>query len=325
MFPVPRSGMVERLAPIVRQRCGFTALVTVMLCSVPLSAAEPGSAARPNILWLIGENLGAHLGCYGAALVQTPNLDRLASEGMLYTTAIATCPICSPTRSAFMTGMSQISIGAEHHRSHRTDKFQLPDGVWPLTHRLIDSGYFTANIRTIDGAPIGTGKTDLNFRVIGRPLRNTPQDEQRRNRAREEGSASVLHNIENEVRLFESSEWNDLWDNQPFYAQVNFPLVERSPRGWIGSAAHPAPGDFRNPAIVRPEEATPPPYNPVHPVTRNECANYLNDVCVLDVLVGRILKLLETDGLVENTIVIFFGDNGRLSVRGIDWCYDNGV
>src|SRR5688572_29986748 len=119
--------------------------------------------ARPNILWLIGENLSHDLGCYGAANVRTPHLDRLAAEGVRFTRVFATNPACAPSRSAFFTGMYQTTTDTHHMRSHRDDDFHLPAGVRPVTHWLRDAGWFTANIKTIGARVVGTGKLDLNF------------------------------------------------------------------------------------------------------------------------------------------------------------------
>ncbi len=153
---------------------------------------------RPNVLWLIAEDLGPHLGAYGTKEVSTPNLDRLASEGMRFTRAFATAPVCSPSRSAFMTGMYQTTIGAHNHRSHRDDGFELPAGVRVLTDRMRDAGYFTANVVELP-APAGfkgTGKTDWNFTTDG--------------------------------ARFDSSRWQDLAAHQPFFAQVNFSETHRA-------------------------------------------------------------------------------------------------
>ena len=70
----------------------------VLLCFAWITSVA--HAARPNILWLVGENLTHDLGCYGAKNVQTPNLDRLAAEGVRYTHVFATNPACAPSRSA---------------------------------------------------------------------------------------------------------------------------------------------------------------------------------------------------------------------------------
>src|SRR5687768_8068569 len=108
-------------------------LITVLaaaLCT-PAAAAQ---AQRPNVLWIIAEDMGPDLGVYGTPGISTPNLDRLAAQGMLYTNAFTTSAICSPSRSAFNTGMYQTTIGAHNHRSHRPDEpgyttHPLPEGV----------------------------------------------------------------------------------------------------------------------------------------------------------------------------------------------------
>ena len=67
-----------------------------------------------------------------------------------------------------------------------------------------------------------------------------------------------------------------------------------------------------------------PPYYPDHPITRKDWAGFLDAVCDVDDRAGAILAKLEADGLAEDTIVIFFADNGRLEHRGHGWCYDSG-
>ena len=74
---------------------------------------------KPNVLWIYGEDLYPDLACYGTQTVQTPVLDQFASEGALYTNAYVTCPVCSPSRSAMITGRYQTSFGAHNHRSCR--------------------------------------------------------------------------------------------------------------------------------------------------------------------------------------------------------------
>src|SRR5881394_3620146 len=148
-------------------------LFAVIVCCVSIGrAAAAEGAQRLNILWLIGEDFGQHLGCYGTKEVWTPNLDRLALEGVRYDRFYTTAPVCSPSRSAFMTGMYQTSIGAQNHRSHRDDGFGLPRGVKVLTDWLREAGYYTANVKEFP-KPIGfkgTGKTDWNFSYEGKPF-----------------------------------------------------------------------------------------------------------------------------------------------------------
>jgi arylsulfatase A-like enzyme len=155
------------------------------------------SVQRPNILWLVAEDLGPELGCYGTVQVRTPNLDRLAGMGVRYTRAYTTAPVCSASRSAFMTGMYQTTIGAHNHRSHRDDGFRLPTGVRLISDWMRDAGYFSLNISQLPHSFgfSGTGKTDWNFRDDGRP--------------------------------FESDDWADLKTHQPFFAQINFEETHR--------------------------------------------------------------------------------------------------
>ena len=153
---------------------------------------------RPNILWLVAEDFGPELACYGTKQVASPNLDRLAARGVRYTRAYSTAPVCSASRSAFMTGMYQTTIGAHNHRSHRDDGYKLPAGVRVIPDRMRDAGYATANVRQFPPAVgfAGTGKTDWNFTREGKP--------------------------------FEFDRWDDLKAaRRPFFAQVNFQETHR--------------------------------------------------------------------------------------------------
>src|SRR5437588_3512373 len=102
---------------------GVVLVATTWLAAVPvLSAAD-----RPNILWLIAEDFGNHLSCSGTKEVWTLHLDKLAADGMRYSRFYTTSPVCSPSRSAFMTGMYQTTISAHNHRAHRDDGYKLPE------------------------------------------------------------------------------------------------------------------------------------------------------------------------------------------------------
>ena len=308
----------------------------ILIANVSANDSQTGKTQprRPNILWLIADNIGPDLGCYGDSLVQTPRLDSLAAEGVRYTAAFSTVPICAPSRSAFVTGMHATSIDAQNMRQHRHDHFHLPDGVRPIMQRLIDAGYFTANIRTMGNKQVGNCKIDYNFEVQGPVLRHTAADRRRRQEAEQasEGSTvdSRVQDVENETRLFHTDAWDDLKEHQPFFAQVNFPVVERPGRergpghGWMGSENAPAFGTQVHPKVVAPDNVTLPPYYPDHPIAREDWAGYLDCICGLDQRVGEILDRLKADGLADDTIIVFFSDQGRIAVRGIGWCYDSG-
>ncbi len=264
----------------------------------PASAPQPAGDSgqpRPNILWLVGENLKLDLGIYGAEHVATPHLDSLARKGIRYTRVFSTSPVCAPSRSAFMTGMYQTTTDTHHMRSHRSDGYRLPEGVRPLTHRLQDAGYFTANISRIGGREVGTGKLDLNF--------------------------------VNEGKIYQSDDWSALKTRQPFFAQINMPESEYDiyDRQTWKHARVKWYGEDQHPRVASPDRVTPPPYYPDHPLVRQEWARYLNSISGMDVRIGWILEQLERDGLAGNTIVVFFGDNGRMEPRGIHWLWDTGI
>jgi len=268
-------------------------LVTLVL--PPMLFAEGTHPKSPNILWIVGENLSLDLGCYGAKHVHTPNLDRLAAGGVRYTNVFATSPVCAPSRSAFMTGMYQTTTDTHHMRSHRDDGYRLPIGVRPLTHRLQEAGYFTANITHVGEREVGTGKLDLNF--------------------------------VNEGPIYQSGDWSQLKTRQPFFAQINtleaeYDIYDRKsaekPRvKWVGEEWHPK--------VAKPDAVEPPPYYPDHDITRQEWARYLNSVSGMDTRIGWVLDQLEKDGLADDTVILFFADNGRLEARGIHWCWDSGL
>jgi uncharacterized sulfatase len=121
--------------------------------------ADKKRPSRPtNILWIISDDHSRNdLGCYGHPLVKTPNIDRLASEGMRFTNAFALAPTCAPTRSGLITGMYPISIGAHNQRN---DRAVLPEHVRLLPEYFKDAGYFCVNTTWDIKRP---GKTDYQF------------------------------------------------------------------------------------------------------------------------------------------------------------------
>jgi len=247
------------------------------------SASAQENRAQPHILWILGDDLGPQLGCYGHPLVHTPNADRIAAEGVRFTHCFTTAPVCSPSRSAWNTGVYQTTIGAHHHRSHRRDGYTLPEGVRLVSHRLRDAGYFTANVTEITPTLRTNAKTDFNFKVD---------------------------------KPFDGAHWNQRAKGQPFYAQINFTAPHKGPQ-W--------PLARKQPNLVDPAQVELPPYYPDHPVIRDEVANYLDAVNNWDRQVGVVLDELKKDGLIENTLIFVFGDNGRCLLRGKQWLYDAGT
>jgi arylsulfatase A-like enzyme len=116
-------------------------IVSLLLTALALASAQ---AAPPNILWFIVDDMSANFSCYGEKTITTPHVDRLAREGTKFTRAFVTAPVCSPCRSALITGMYQTTIGSHHHRSGRgVEKIELPAGVEPVPALLQRAGYYT--------------------------------------------------------------------------------------------------------------------------------------------------------------------------------------
>jgi arylsulfatase A-like enzyme len=101
----------------------------------------PVRGDRPNILWITCEDISPALGCYGDKYAITPNLDQLAAEGLRYTDAYATAPVCSPARSCLITGMYATSLGTQHLRSD----IKLPENIKCFTEYLRKAGYHCSN------------------------------------------------------------------------------------------------------------------------------------------------------------------------------------
>lgn len=176
-------------------------LVGAFITFLTAAASNAGTDLQPNILWLLAEDTSpSAYSCYGEQrIAATPSIDALARQGVRYQHFYTTAPVCSPSRSAFNTGMYATTIGAHNHRT--ADKKPLPEGVRLLNEWLEDKGYFTANIRRLPEAVgfKGQGKTDWNFQTARSP--------------------------------FQSDNWNDLKAHQPFYAQINFQETHRPFQG----------------------------------------------------------------------------------------------
>lgn len=97
---------------------------------------------RPNILWLTFEDTSPQfIGCYGDSLAKTPTMDKLAAEGVRFTSAFSTGTVSSPSRFCLITGMTPTTMGTGNHRSH----YPIPDFVHGFPKYLKDAGYYTSN------------------------------------------------------------------------------------------------------------------------------------------------------------------------------------
>jgi N-sulfoglucosamine sulfohydrolase len=123
--------------------------VTTAAFAIPVQTSCSNTKELPNILWLTSEDNSPLLGCYGDDFATTPNLDKFASEGILYENAFATVPVCAPARCNILTGVYPISMGTQHMRS----RYPIPDKIVPYPTHLKNAGYYCTN----------NSKTDYNY------------------------------------------------------------------------------------------------------------------------------------------------------------------
>ena len=108
---------------------------------------------RPNIIWITCEDISPFVGAYGDQLVKTPNIDKLAKEGIRYNYVFTAAGVCAPSRSSFITGMYPTSIGTMHMRTIGDPKFQpvppysavIPADIKCFPEYLRKTGYYCTN------------------------------------------------------------------------------------------------------------------------------------------------------------------------------------
>jgi arylsulfatase A-like enzyme len=260
-------------------------------------------AEKPNILWFVVDDMSANFSCYGEKLISTPNVDRLAREGTMFTHAFVTAPVCSPCRSALITGMYQTSIGGHHHRSGRgVQSISLPEGVTPIPELLQRAGYFTC---------IGSGLPD-----VGRSGKKA---------AAGKGLGKTDYNFTFSPTMYDASDWSERKPGQPFFMQVQ--LAGGKLRGGTDASAK-ALSERAEQELGKatdPQRVTLPPYYPRDPVLLRDWAAYLDAVRFTDKHVGSVIARLESEGILDQTWIAFMTDHGISHARGKQFLYNEGT
>ena len=260
----------------------FIVFAAAILAALPLSAAD---SSRPNILWIIIDDMSANFSCYGETLIETPNVDQLASHGVMFTNAFVTAPVCSANRSAFITGMYQTSIGAHHHRSGRGEmKIHLPDEIRPVPQLFQEAGYYTAITGWPNKERSRLGKTDYNF--------------------------------EWDKDMYNGPDWSQRQPGQPFFAQIHLPGGKHRGKSLESFKALADRVEKLLGSKTDSRKVRLPPYYPNDPVLLEDWAAYLDSVRLTDKFVGDIIGRLKTEGDYENTVVLFLTDHGISHARG---------
>ena len=276
-------------------RTGFSTLATAA-AAVSSRASQATRRARPNILFIIADDLGQQCRCYGDRIARTPNIDQLASQGVLFENAYVTTSICSPSRASMFTGLFPQQHGLLGMAQWG---YRVLEGAPLLPNLLKQEGYRTGLI----------GKTHMTSLVPWQwDYRKTPADEAGRAQLRDPRSFAER------TQEFFSQDAED-----PFFLSVNFvdPHTPHSLHRISG-----LPED-----LYTKEEVKPLPFMGEWdtPVLRESVAGYYNNVSRLDTGVGLVLAALERSGHSQNTIVIFVGDHGPGFHRAKQSCYEAGV
>ena len=252
-------------------------------------AASAVATPRPNLLWITAEDICPNLGCYGDPDAVTPRLDRFAGEALRFTRAYSIHPCCSPSRSALVTGIDPTRLGTFQHRG----KVNVPAGLARCFPALLRAaGYYTFN-----GSHGASAKLDYNFQPLDQPWDKV-------------GSKEI--------------EWRARRPGQPFFGQLNLACTHQSqydePPPGAKSGGKAAAARVHDPAKV-----CVPPYHPDTPAVREIWRQYHDRVTQMDGEFGALFEMLAADGLADDTIVFFFGDNGHGIPGGKIWLWDEGI
>ncbi len=253
-----------------------------------INASAQQAVKRPNILWISTEDMSPHLGCYGDKVAQTPNIDRLASQGVRFTNVFTTAAISAPVRSAMITGMYQTSIGCMHMRT--TSYRRSVEN--PIAFTAVPPHYvkaFTESLRTAGYYCTNNVKTDYQFSADPVP-------------------ASIWDECSKEAHYKNRSD-----KTQPFFAVFN----------WVGT--HESQNWDISKVKTDPSKVVVPPYFPDNKIVRQNIAKMYDNIARLDSVVGVLLTELEKAGELDNTIIFFWGDHGDGLPRAKRWLYDSGL
>lgn len=247
--------------------------------------AKEDNSFQPNFIFFVTEDISSLLGCYGDSAAYTPNLDKLASEGIMFSNCYSVSGVCAPSRNCLITGMYPTSIGGNNMRTNRKT---LPDNIPPYesvpppevkcyTEFFRIAGYYTSN----------NSKEDYQFKA---PV--TAWDE----------SSAYAH-------------WRKRKPGQPFFAIFNFMTTHES-QVWDRA---------NDPVVISRDMVSVPPYYPDNKIVRDDIARVYSNTTIMDRELGEILAQLEEDGLMDSTIIVFYSDHGGPLPRQKRSIYDSGL
>ena len=247
-----------------------------------------------NVVWISCEDMGPILGSYGNDRIKTPNLDKLAAEGVRYTNAYSTAGVCAPSRFSIITGMYSARLGAHNMRTGDYHNYKTPEEV---TYR--------SNIGVLDKA----GKNIPEYEVV------TPEYVKPFTEILRKEGYYCANNFKCDYQfnapftawdeVSSTVSFRDAPKDKPFFYVWNTLLTHES-RIWERK---------NEPLTVLPEDVIIPSYFPDIAEVRNDIARKYSNIEAMDKKVGELINQLEEDGLLGNTIIMFWSDHGGNLLR----------
>lgn len=240
-----------------------------------------------NILCLVAEDISPYLGCYGDKYAQTPNLDNFATESIRFTRMYTTIGVSAPSRASLITGLYPTSFGANYMRTSNTKP--LTEGLVQPYEAVPDAGVkcYTEFLRAQGYYCTNNAKMDYQFTS---PL--TAWDDNGK-----------------------SAHWKNRPEGMPFFAIFN---MEVSHESQVWKRAD-------EPLIINPDKITPPPYHPNNEITRRDWAIVYSNIYEMDKQVQRFIDEVKDAGLLDETIIIWYSDNGGPMPRQKRELYESGA
>ncbi len=286
----------------------------VISCGTQIQPESGFSSQNPNIVWLVSEDLSPYIPPFGDSTIETPNLSRLAAEGIRYTNVFSPSGVCAPSRFALATGMYPSGLGGNHMRTrgHHLEEIGLieyevvpPPEVKMMSQILRENGYYCSN----------NDKEDHQFAPpLGVWDESSPYAHWR-NRSEGKPFFSIFNfAVTHESQFFGPPSKRNLRYND------NFPDTTRHHQWadridsseWIMNVP---PG----------LQVNIPPYLPENDIVRNDMRVMYSNIIEMDRQVGVLLRQLEEDGLLDKTIVVWYTDHGGPLPRQKRLMYDSGL
>ncbi|QGY44298.1 sulfatase-like hydrolase/transferase [Maribellus comscasis] len=260
------------------------------------SYSKTGAAEKPNILFLLSDDHSVpYLGCYGNQDMETPSLDKLASEGMLFNHAYTTAPQCVPSRSSLLSGRNVLDV--------QMLRFSAPldKNIITFPELLREAGYYTGvcgRSYHLDGSGKKPRETIDVFKEFGMETFRKRMD-------------YVNQGIGDKVLVQIKEFLDEVPKGKPFFMWANYSDPHRP---------------FTAPEFEPdPEKITLPEGMPDTKEVRKDLAAHIGEINRLDLRIGQVLDELKQRGLYNNTLIIFMGDNGAALLRGKGTLYDCGL